>query len=94
MSVSLYVRQRGTRSFVLAQPKAKYPYPETIFVLRYRVNGKRIWETLPPGHDYNMARVKAKLREADLLRGVSPSTPALGASQALHPIYVWCSSVR
>jgi integrase len=62
--------------FRAGSTQAKYPYPETIFVLRYRVNGKRIWETLPPGHDYNMALVKAKLREADLLRGVSPATPA------------------
>lgn len=73
--VSLYVRQHGSREFVLADGKTKYPYPSTIFVLRYKQGGKRIWETLGPNHDYNLALAKAKMREADLLRGLAPYSP-------------------
>jgi integrase/recombinase XerD len=74
--VSLYVRHRSSRQFEMADPKIKY-LGGTIFCLRYRINGRRTFETLPPGHDYQMALVKAKLREADLIRGVDLGTTAL-----------------
>ena len=55
--------------------RLKYPYPNTIFVLRYKQQRKRVCETLGPNHDYNLALAKAKLREADLLRGLAPYKP-------------------
>ena len=76
MKVSVYVREHGSRKFVLANPKAKYAYPNTIFVLRYKQDGKRVFETLGPNHNYSLALAKAKMREADLLRGNAPYTPS------------------
>src|SRR5258708_36676067 len=73
--VSLYVRQHGSRKFVLADAKTKYPYPNTIFVLRYKQQGKRIWETLGPNHDNRPALAIAKMRKADLIRGLPPYKP-------------------
>lgn len=43
--VSLYVRERSTRQLIPANPKTQYPLG-TIFLIRYRRDGKRAWETL------------------------------------------------
>lgn len=44
-TVSLYLREHGTRKYVPTDPKTQYSLG-TIFVLRYaHANGKRAWKT-------------------------------------------------
>lgn len=63
--VSVYVRERGSRSFKKGKFKANYG-PDTIFVLRYRVNGRRVWETLDAYHQtYTQALAAARMREGN-----------------------------
>jgi hypothetical protein len=60
-TVSLYVRERGSRKFDLAKPKFGVPggFPQgTIFALRYkRPDGTRTFETLGDSLTYNEAQV-------------------------------------
>jgi integrase/recombinase XerD len=67
--ITVYLRKQGTRQYVLADPK--FPCPGS-YVLRYRRNGKRVWETLPDGTTYPQARHTAVERECDLLNGITP----------------------
>ena len=71
MSVSVYIRERGTRRYTPANPKQIYP-AGTAFVLRYEQHGKRKWKTLPR-HVLNVqaAIIKAKLLEVKLLQGAA-----------------------
>lgn len=66
-AVTVYVRERGSRSFKKAKFKSNYG-PDTIFVLRYRVNGRRVWETLDANHQtYTQALAAARMREGSIL---------------------------
>src|ERR1039458_880903 len=72
--VTVYIRKQGTRRYERANPK--FPCAGS-FVLRYKRDGKRIWETLPDGN-YSAARHTAVQREIDLLNKVAPKVaPAL-----------------
>lgn len=66
--VSLYVRERGTRKLVPANPRTKYPLG-TIFVIRYRKNGPRVWETLSNCPTHHDARIAAMRKETALMSG-------------------------
>jgi hypothetical protein len=68
MRVSLFIRERGTRRYRSANPKTLYP-AGTIYVLRYTLNGKRIWETLPTGTTHHTAKVSAMEKECAFLKG-------------------------
>ena len=76
--ITVYLRKQGTRQYVLADPK--FPYPGS-YVLRYRRNGKRVWETLPDGTTYSDARHTAVERECDLLNGITPPKAAPAPSR-------------
>ena len=43
MKVAIYIRQSGTRNYILASPRAPYS-PDTIFCLRFTEDGKRTWQ--------------------------------------------------
>jgi hypothetical protein len=68
MRVSLFIRERGTRRYRSANTKTLYP-AGTIYVLRYTLKGKRIWETLPTGTTYHSAKVLAMEKECAFLKG-------------------------
>lgn len=68
--VSLYVRERGSRNITPANPKKTYPLG-TIFLIRYRRDGKRAWETLTNCPTINDARVAVMKLQTALLIGSS-----------------------
>ena len=74
MSVSVYIREHGTRCYIPANPKPTYP-AGTAFVLRDEQHRKRKWKTLPR-HVLNVkaATIQAKLLEAKLLQGAEEPT--------------------
>ena len=74
MSVSVYIREPGTRCYIPANPKPTYP-AGTAFVLRDEQHRKRKWKTLPR-HVLNVkaATIQAKLLEAKLLQGAEQPT--------------------
>lgn len=71
--VTVYIRKQGTRQYELANPKFLCAGS---FVLRYKRDGKRIWETLPDSN-YSDARHTAVQREIDLLNKVEKVAPML-----------------
>jgi hypothetical protein len=64
MTVSVYTRESGTRQYVPANLKTKYPQG-TAFVLRYTKQGKRKWDTVS-AHNVHHAFTLAKLMEAKM----------------------------
>src|SRR5690349_19605419 len=77
--VSVYVREHITRKHKKAKPKfghdAKvgFGFPlDTIFVLRYVREGKRVFETLTT-NNYDQAKIEAKRRELELMTGEKPA---------------------
>lgn len=78
--VSLYVRHNGSRKYEKLTGKKTFGggnFPAgTIFVLRYRINGKRVFETLNACPDLKTAFEKQLEREYEILRGtIQPPTP-------------------
>src|SRR5216684_543984 len=72
--VSLYIRKNGTRKYELADPKTIYSLG-TIFVLRYKRDGKRVWETLIGFQNYQTAKAHAMRKEIDRFTGENPAPP-------------------
>jgi len=81
MRVSLFIRERGTRRYRSANPKTLYP-AGTIYVLRYTLRKKRVWETLPTGTTYQTAKVLAMEKECAFLKGEAVA-PTLKPKPAL-----------
>src|ERR1700746_2306257 len=78
--VTIYVRNHKTREDELAEPRTIYPQG-TIWCLRYKLDGKRKWETLASktdvpgcGMTYHRARSIAKIREGELELGKPAAT--------------------
>ncbi len=70
---SLYVRRSGSRRyewvFTPGKPEPKTFYSmDTIFVLRYERDGKRVWETID-AKSYQEAKLAAMRKEIDLFTG-------------------------
>lgn len=77
LKVAVYVREHGSRKYCKAKPKYPngsqllgYGFPaNTIFCLRYQLDGQRIFETVPEGTRYDEALIAAKRKELQLLTG-------------------------
>jgi integrase/recombinase XerD len=83
MRVSLFIREHGTRRYRSENPKTLYP-AGTIYVLRYTLKGKRIWETLPTGTTHHSAKVLAMEKECAFLKGEA-ITPLFKPKPTLVP---------
>jgi len=75
--VTVYIREHITRKARKAKPRYPdgdplfgYGFPaDTIFCLRYTLNGKRQLDTLPQGTGWIEAQAAAKQKEFELLTG-------------------------
>lgn len=63
MSVSVYIREHGTRCYIPANPKPTYP-AGTAFVLRDEQHRKRKWKTLP----CHVLNVKSRNHPSKIIR--------------------------
>lgn len=75
--VTVYIRHSGTRTYEKAHPKTTYPLG-TLFVLRYTLNGKRVWENIEV-QNYGQAHTASLYKQielAEIARGERPAPVA------------------
>ncbi|MBZ5566596.1 MAG: site-specific integrase [Acidobacteriia bacterium] len=90
ITVSIYVRCHGSRDYERANPRKTYS-ADTIFVLRYKQRGKRVWQTLDvPNYDQAVIQAKKKqiallVEQANIDMGVLPATVEPKPAQNPHP---------
>jgi hypothetical protein len=71
-TVSVYIRESGSRNY---KPAKAIHYPiGTVFCIRYRQNGKRVWQNLPGVRTFSEAKHAALLKQMELYSGV-PAAP-------------------
>jgi integrase len=77
--VTLYTRQSGTRKFKRITDRQTFAggnFPAgTIFCLRYKHHGKRVFETLKDCPELSTAQQRQLERKLDLMRGTLPPAP-------------------
>jgi integrase/recombinase XerD len=72
--VTVYIRHSGTRTYEKAHAKTIYPLG-TLFVLRYTLNGKRVWENINV-QNYGQAHTAGLYKQielAEIARGERPA---------------------
>ena len=72
--VSVYIRESGSRDY---KPAKAIHYPiGTIWCIRFKQGGKRVWQTLPGVLTYSEAKGAALRKQIELVTG--PRLPAAG----------------
>ena len=70
-TVSVYIRESGSRNY---KPAKAIHYPlGTIWCIRYKQGGRRVWQTLPGVLTYSEAKGAALRKQIELVTGVPPA---------------------
>lgn len=75
--VTVYIRHSGTRTYEKAHAKIIYPLG-TLFVLRYTLNGKRVWQNIDV-QNYGQAHTASLYKQIELAEIARGERPAPGA---------------
>src|SRR5690242_15851595 len=83
-TVSVYIRESGSRNY---KPAKAIHYPiGTVFCIRYKQGGKRVWQNLPGVLTFGEAKNAALRKQIDLFTGVqSPPAPVPVAVKPVAP---------